>query len=127
MKVLVQIRSSPALHAAALAAAPAGALTAGVEAAAAGLTLDPEYPPVQVPAARTLSGSHLTSLAQPTTFSFEPQDSTYIVRGTIPDGAAQLGALAAAAAHPDVVGVFSDPVIESCLVCPGSPAVGADA
>src|SRR5436189_100834 len=113
MKVLVQMRHTPDLHAAALAAAPAVALTAGVEAAAAGLMLDPEFPPVQVPSARTLSGSPLTALSQPTNYSYDPQNSTYIVRGTIPDGAAQLGALAAAAAHPDVVGVFSDPVIES--------------
>ena len=45
-------------------------------------------------------------------------DSTYLVRGYVPDGSSQAAAVAAATAHPDVVGVFSDPLIESSIVCP---------
>jgi subtilisin family serine protease len=62
------------------------------------------------------------------TFSAAPEQATYLVRGTVPDDAeAQRAAVAAATARPEVVGVFADPVISTCLVCPGSPPVGADA
>jgi subtilisin family serine protease len=80
-----------------------------------------------VPSVKTLMGAAMHSLAQPVTFSLEPAESTYLVRGQIPDGSAQAGAFAAVTSHPDVVGVFSDPLIESSIVCPGDPAVGKDA
>ena len=35
--------------------------------------------------------------------------------------------IASVSAHPDVIGVFSDPVIESTIVCPGDAAIGSDA
>jgi subtilisin family serine protease len=127
MKVLVQLRSSGAAHVAAMSATPAPSLAAAVEAAVSGLTIDPSYPPVQVPSVKTLTGSAMHSLAQPMSFSLEPAESTYLVRGQIPDGSAQAGAFAAVTSHPDVVGVFSDPLIESSIVCPGDPAVGKDA
>ena len=47
--------------------------------------------------------------------------------GTLPDDPdRQRLVLAEATARPEVVGVFSDPVISTCLVCPGDPAVGND-
>jgi len=110
-----------------MAAAPAPAITAAVEPFMAGLTLDPLYPPVQVPGVKTLSGTPMLSLSQPLSFSLAPAESTYLVRGQIPDGPAQAAALAAAGSNPNVVGVFSDPVIESCIVCPGDPPVGKEA
>ena len=56
-----------------------------------------------------------------------PEEATYLVRGTVPDDPdGQRGALAEATARPEVVGVFADPVISTCLVCPGAPAVGSD-
>ncbi|MFY9823695.1 MAG: S8 family serine peptidase [Thermoanaerobaculia bacterium] len=127
MKVLVQLRSSGAAHVAAMSAVPAPALSAAVEAAVPGLTIDPTYPPVQVPGVKTLSGAAMQSLGQPMVFSLEPAESTYFVRGQIPDGSAQAGTYAAVASHPDVVGVFSDPLIESNIICPGDPAAGTDA
>jgi subtilisin family serine protease len=66
------------------------------------------------------------SLSQPLSFSMDAADSTYLVRGYVPDGSSQAAAVAAATAHPDVVGVFSDPLIESSIVCPGDPPVGKD-
>ena len=41
---------------------------------------------------------------------------TYLIRGTIPADASL--------AHPEVVGVFSDPVIEPVALCPGDRAIG---
>jgi subtilisin family serine protease len=127
MRVIVQLRSSPAAHAAAMGGAPDAAVTAGIAQNVPGLTIDQAYPPVQIPAALSATGGHFFSLAQPMAFSMEPTLSTYVVRGQIPDGQPQQGVLAAMAAHPDIVGVFSDPVIESCIACPGDPAVGAEA
>lgn len=127
MKVLVLLRTSGGAHAAAMAGAPAPTLTAAVETAVGGLTIDPSYPPVQVPGVKNLSGSPMLSLAEPLSFSLVPAESTYLVRGQIPDGPSQAAALAATMSHPDVVGVFSDPLIETCIVCPGDPPVGKEA
>ena len=56
-----------------------------------------------------------------------PEEATYLVRGTVPDDPdEQRTAVAEATARPEVVGVFADPVISTCLVCPGDPAVGSD-
>jgi subtilisin family serine protease len=126
MRVLIQLRSSGAAHAAAEDLTPAPALTASVASTAPGLVIDANYPPVQVPSAKPVTGGIMHSLGQPLTFSFEPAESTYVVRGQIPDGSAQAAALAATTAHPDVVGVFSDPLIESCLTCGTTPPVGSD-
>jgi subtilisin family serine protease len=125
MKVLIQLRSTSTAHAAALGFAPSPAVTAGVATIAGGLTIDPVYPPVQVPGIKTTSGVAMRSLGQPLTFSMAPLESTYVVRGQIPDGSAQPAALAAAVSHPDVVGVYSDPLIESCITCGSTPAIGA--
>jgi subtilisin family serine protease len=126
MRVLIQLRSSAAAHSAAMSFSAAPELTASISNAVAGLFVDSKYPPVQVPAARPVSGGVMHSLGQPLSFSLEPADSTYIVRGQIPDGASQPAALTAAISHPDVVGVFSDPLIESSLVCAGNPPLGTD-
>ncbi|MEJ1961081.1 MAG: S8 family serine peptidase [Gammaproteobacteria bacterium] len=127
MKVIIQLRSTSPLHSAALASEASPSLTAHVGNAIAGLTLDANYPPVQIPNVKSVGGAAMHSLSQPLTFSFEAAESTYIVRGSIPDGALQAEAVASALAHPDVVGVFSDPLIESRITCGGSAAVGTAA
>jgi len=128
MKVLIQLRHSAAAHAAATQGLASPAVSASLAASAgAGITIDAGYPPVQLPSVVTSTGAGVRSLAQPLSFSLEPAQSTYLVRGSIPDGVSQAAAMQAAAAHPDVVGIFSDPLIESCLVCPGSAAVGTAA
>lgn len=126
MKVMVELRTSPGAHIAAMAATPAGAsgVTAALSQAVPGLTIDAGFPPVQIPQVRTIAGAAPSSVAQASIFSFAPQQSTYLVRGTIPDGDAQTAALQAATSHPDVVGIFSDPLIEPSIVCPGDPGIG---
>src|SRR5262249_14375399 len=72
-------------------------------------------------------GGDRFSLTAPRHFAAAPEDVTHVVRGSIPDGSSQVAAYADLIANPDVVGVFSDPVIESSIVCPGDPAGGSDA
>lgn len=105
-----------------MAATPAAAsgVTAGVG-TLPGLTIDPDFPPVQIPQVQTPTGAAPATAGQPSVFSFAPQHSSYVVRGTIPDGSAQAAALQAVTAHADVVGVFADPVIESTVICGGGP------
>src|SRR5215831_10099668 len=110
MKVLIQMRSSKAFHTASMAFAAAPELSAHVGAAVGGLSVDPSYPPVQLPAVQTVAGAAMRSLSQPLNFSFAVDQSTYLVRGNVPDGADQQNTIAAALQHPDVVGVFSDPL-----------------
>lgn len=77
---------------------------------------DPHYTPIQLPV-RGARGLGPHSLA------FEPQASTYLVRGEVPDQAAP-GVIRDLRARAEVAGVYSDPVVEMETVCPGSPAIG---
>jgi hypothetical protein len=63
------------------------------------------------------------SMAQPLSFSFAPEESTYLVRGEIADTAPSRVALLTAS-DPDIVGVFADPQIETMPVYCGYPPVG---
>jgi subtilisin family serine protease len=132
MRVLVQFRSSPRAHAALLAGEAMPSFAAGaVEAAGpiAGFALDPTFTAVQVPTPKAQRpGLSPFRFGQPVSFSMAPVDATYVLRGSIPDDPdRQRAALAHAQSHPEVVGVFSDPTVQTCLVCPGSAAVGNDA
>lgn len=122
MRVLVQLRSSLAAHDAATSGQPPLDFTAGIQERTRGLEIDTTFRPVQVPAVRSSTGAPVFSLAQPLDFSMEPEDSTYIVRGSVPDGA-----IGEVMTRPDIVSVFADPIIESCPVCPGDSAVGLEA
>jgi subtilisin family serine protease len=131
MRVLVQFRSSPRAHDALLAGEAVPSFAAdigGPSGAVTGITLDPAFTPVQVPTPRALrAGASPFRFSQGVSFSMAPADATYVVRGSIPDDPdGQRTALTHVQAHPDVVGVFSDPAVQTCLVCPGSPAVGND-
>ena len=131
MRVLVQFRSSPQVHSALLAGEALPEFAAGaVEAAGpiTGFSLDPSFTPVQVPTPRAARpGVSPFRWTQPVSFSMAAEEATYLVRGQIPDDPErQRNALVQAQAHPEVVGVFSDPTVQTCLVCPGSPAVGND-
>jgi subtilisin family serine protease len=90
-------------------------------------TLDATYEPVLVPTpVAEEPGADRFAFSTPRTFAARPDAASHVVRGAIPDGVHQQGALAELAAHPDVIGVFADPVIETTLVCPGDAAVGTD-
>lgn len=124
MRVLIQFRSSSALHKASLAGKRAPATTAAVKRRIPGLIVDAAYPPVQIPTPIAADpGVNALALNQRRKFSLQPEQSTYLVRGSIPD-ADVTNAVATAIAQPDVVGVFADPLIESCVTCGGSAPVG---
>src|SRR5262249_48703765 len=124
MRVLIQFRSSPVLHRAARAATPALAVTASVQQTVPGLIVDAAFPPVQIPTPKVSEpGVNALAMHQPREFSLKPEESTYLVRGSIPDADIH-DAVAAATPQPSVGGGFSDPTIESTLICPGSPPLG---
>src|SRR5262245_21994148 len=125
MRVLIQMRTSPQRQDAATKGMTADVMGMDVHTAIPGVTLDPSFPVVQVPGMRPVTGGAMFSLHQPLQVSMDAAASTYLLRGTMPD-ATLSGAFAAAVGHPDVVGVFADPAIESCPVCPGDPPVGTD-
>jgi subtilisin family serine protease len=123
MRVLIQLRSTPRN----VAAAQAGEVPQGVDrtmAGLGGLVIDPTYPAVAIPRPEPAGAPGRLAYDGPMSYSLAPEDATYLVRGQIPDDDAT-AVPAIVASHPDVVGVFSDPVVEGCAVCPGSPAVGS--
>ncbi|MDQ4098229.1 MAG: peptidase S8, partial [Actinomycetota bacterium] len=90
-------------------AEPALDVTRDLESRIPTLSLDHDFPPVQVPRPVPVdpTGDPL-SMAQPMSFSFEPEESTYLVRGEIADAAPSRLALLTVS-NPDIVGVFADP------------------
>jgi subtilisin family serine protease len=130
MRVLIQLRPPTEVVDAVISAA---ARARGAEAAPAptdvvrdlpGVALDPTFAPVPVPRPLAAGGGHFISLDQPTIFSLEADQASVLVRGEIADDelASRLALLLSS--RPDVAGVFADPVIESCLTCGGTAAVG---
>ena len=126
MRVLIQLRPASVRAGEEV---PTGGLTdAGLGGLPRAVSLDTAYAPVPVPTpVAEEPGADRFSLDTPKRWATGPRDVTHVVRGTIPDGVAQRSALSELSSHPDVVGVFADPVIESTLVCPGDTAVGTDA
>ena len=81
MRVLVQFRSSPAVHAATLRGEAMPSFAAAAE-PIPGLVIDPSYNPVQVPTPRPTSrGPAPTGTPPAVSFSFTPEEATYLVRG----------------------------------------------
>ena len=122
MRVLIQLRSRPAVRAALAAEEPVSAAdTAAAGLTSAGLVLDQSFAPVQLPSARFEDGDdgRMLAMAGPLEFS---EAATTLVRGVIPDDDGQQEVLAAANAEPGVLGVFSDPVVERCLTLHRRPA-----
>lgn len=117
VRVIVQMRSTPSLAAAAfgpLAAAPASSL-----AAVPGVRFDANYSPVPIPPAPAAAGVGFMAMAATAGVP------TYVIRGAVqPDCVDDF--LQQAAADPSVVGVFADARIQPIAsVCPSGP-VGTD-
>src|SRR5437870_1736989 len=108
MRVLVQLRHSQRLHAVASREMALADISPAIETRIAGFVLDPTFSAVQVPAPRPMQrGASPFALGQPLSFSFEPAESTYLVRGQIPDAPArQSETLASANSNPNVRGIF---------------------
>jgi subtilisin family serine protease len=129
--VLIQLRAAAVPGAGTEAALAAPALESVASLLALGtlgsaISVDPLYPPVHVPSPIAAEAStNAFAFAQPLSFTKTAEEGTVLVRGELSDADA-IGADALATRHPDVVGIFSDPAIESSIVCPGDPAVGSD-
>jgi subtilisin family serine protease len=130
MRVLIQLRP-PAEIVEAVIAAAAGAPGAppapapeDIAGRLPGVALDPRFPPLPVPRPLAADGGHPVSLDQPTVYSLEPAEAGVLVRGEIADDQAASRLALLLGSRPDVTGVFSDPVIETCLTCGDSSAVG---
>jgi subtilisin family serine protease len=117
VRVMVQIRSTPALANAAF--SPFAAVPALAFSAIPGVQLDSTFSPVPIPPKLPRRGPH----DQAATF-YEAQASTYVVRARVsqevlPDF------LSSADADPTVIGVFADPRISAIATCPRRP-MGTD-
>jgi subtilisin family serine protease len=123
-RVIVEYRSDPEL------ARPASSSVKALEAEplehllpAEDVVFDPAFAPVRLPAIVTRGGRREEDGAPlPTEADPSAEGATYLLRAELGD--AQIEALRA---HDAVAGVFSDPVVEPCLTCIDSPALGDDA
>lgn len=128
MQVILQLRSSPRVRAASALEEGPSAFASSVAASVTGIAIDPAFAPVPIPSPRrTGAAGARFSLSDDVEFSTSAEDSTYIIRGTIPDQASAQDVYALTLANPEIVGVYSDPRIESVLICPGSPPLGTKA
>jgi subtilisin family serine protease len=124
VRVLIQMRPRPDVVAAVI--DPAVTTTPDdVAGRVPGVALDPHYTPVPVPRPQpaTSDGDPL-SLEQPLNFSMAPEDASVLVRGEIQDFDITGRMAMLATARPDIVGISSDPVIETMPTCPGDGPVG---
>jgi subtilisin family serine protease len=118
VRVLIQLRSSAPIRRALAGKAPGPALAKTIGEAAPEVSFDAEYEPVQIATPQPFEpGANRYDLRQPLEFDFAPEAVTHVMRAEVPDAAAPEAITALTATDPDVVGVFSDPVIEP-LVCP---------
>jgi subtilisin family serine protease len=117
MHVLIQMRSTPDLHAATTTAS----FTMTTEAIEIeDLTIDRSYSPVLVPHRTRRDIVAPGEVERLFTFDAQPEISTYLVRGEIADDA--LDRLRESVARdPNTLGVFSDPQISTCAICPTAP------
>lgn len=121
MRVIVQLRPESHLHM----AFAADDVEAAAASLPAGFVADAAFPPTLVP--RPVAdepGANPYAFGVPRRFRREPGEAHHIVRGEL--DVAGSAALAELHGHPDVTGVFADPVIERCT-CGGDAPVGDDA
>jgi len=124
MRILLQLRSWGAGRSITWDRVPDFPLSALADASPLPLTIDPTYPPVPLPSSRA-EGAH-DLLDQQFDFAVQGEDSTYLLRGSIPDGDAGMEVANSLREGRNVVGVFADPIIEPCVICPSDPAMGSD-
>ncbi|UZQ54336.1 S8 family serine peptidase [Trichothermofontia sichuanensis B231] len=123
MRVLIQMRYQPQLATAAQMAT--GLTTAALPSSfLPGLAPDLRFPPVPIPDRQPRTQVGITEVGRLYRFNAEPEASTYLVRGEVPDQAALDRLMAAADRNDNIVGVFADPRISHFRICPGDPPLG---
>lgn len=123
--VMIELKHAPSLEAMVTDPSQAAATLATAIPQLAGISIDPAFTPVQLP---RLVPSPAASFdpydtEEPMHVDTTPQNSTYLVRGQLTDTEASYKA---ATKNPNVVGIYADPQIEVCTICPGSSALGAE-
>jgi subtilisin family serine protease len=83
-----------------------------------GVSIDESYAPVLVPNKQPRTDIGDREIGRFFTFNARPDVSTYLVRGEVADENALAELTATAESDPNVVGVFSDPIISTFAVCP---------
>lgn len=81
-----------------------------------------DFPPVEVPGLVEREDEESFEQAFRLDFSTEPSGAKYVVRADVDEEMIEQ-----IRSRDEVSGVFADPVIEPCLICPGSPPEGSDA
>ncbi len=125
--VIIELKHTPSLEATVAASRNATTPLETAVPSLAGINIDSTYTPVGLP-----------RLVPPPAAAFDPYDtevrksmdatsknSTYLVRGQLADDTE--ASYQAAMKNPNVVGIYADPQIEVCAVCPGTPALGTEA
>lgn len=119
IRILIQIRHTPELRAALKArkslASNVSSLTVP------GLHVDEGYTPVQVPSKKPRDSVGPTEVGRLFTYDFRPDQATYLIRGEVEDEDTLNKLMKRAAEDPNIVGIFSDPVISAIAVCPSGP------
>jgi len=123
MRVLIQMRYQPQLATAARAAT--GFTAAALPSSSLpGLAPDVRFTPVQVPDRQPRTQVGVTEVGRLYSFNTQPEASTYLMRGEVPDQAALDRLMAAADRDDNIVGVFADPRISHFQICPGDAPMG---
>ena len=127
--VIVELSSAAVPTAAAMGIGLAAAIAteATVPGDIPGISLDRTFGAVPVPKhlPRT-AGVDPFDVGLALSLDASPKASTYLVRGVIDSDAITETGYSLKPA-PSVVGIYSDPAIEVCIICPGSPPLGTDA
>ncbi|MGW3210247.1 S8 family serine peptidase [Streptomyces sp. NPDC001135] len=89
-----------------------------------GVALDPDFEPVPVPRPQPAAPGTDPFSLESVTFSMAPEHAGVLVRGAIQDYDVASRYAMLAMARPDIVGISSDPVIETLPTCPGEGPVG---
>ena len=124
-RVLIELRHSPNMRAAAAARAiDAADAEISPLATDAGVTIDPSFGVVELPREAAATAARDLDAA----FAVDGVDdlSTYLVRGEIDETTLEAATMAMRE-RPDVIGVYADGPISPMAICPGSPPLGSDA
>lgn len=126
MRVLLEVRSdaTSAKSFTAMAETSTERLDLGAV-ADSGMAVDESFGAVAVPRQRSrLAGGALLAVAHHVGLPDPDGEASYVVRGSIPDAEAGRAAVSDLLSRPQVMGVFSDPVIATTQTCGGDPPVG---
>ncbi len=120
--VMIELQHSKELAAIAFAAGRQFKFDAAAVPELPGVAYDLNFPAVAMPGRVPRTRAESIYNLAPFDLKAEPEESTYVVRAEVDEKK-----IDEVRDSKNVAGVFSDLVIEPCLVCPGKPPLGTDA